>query len=219
MTVRGLATLALAAQACASVGEPASPPGPPPFEGVRRVALVRWVEDPSAARAKDALDALRESLDARGYETRVVEVGPRNGDRRDLESLFMRIDGRIAAGAARGRSGRGVDRVGDETAAVFAALDVDALAMVHRFERHPLATPFDSPFTPRPPGSVFDAPPPGESYRPVGALSLVSRAGHVVWLDWGTPASADPRAPANAAEAVDGILSVLAGRDADADEP
>ncbi len=212
MRVQAALALALAAVACATVGEQASPPGPPPFEGVKRIALVRWVEDPAAPRAKDALDALGESLGARGYATRAVEVGPRTRDRRDLAGLFTRIHARIAGGTGREAYGRGTDRAGGEAAAALAALGVDAVAMMHRFEGPlPPAMSLDSPFAPRTPGSPFDPPRSARPYRPIGALSLVSRSGDVVWFEWGTPPPEDPSAPANAAEAIDAVLRALAG--------
>ncbi len=203
--------LAFAVAACATMGEPAPTPGPPPFEGVRSVALVRSVEGAGAPRAKDALDALRESLEERGYRTRVVEVGSRGADR-NLERLFARIHSRIAAGA---RIGRGSGPGEEDAAAILAALGVDAMAMVHRFDALLPPMPLASPLAP-PPGSMMDPGGPQlQQYRPIGALSLVNRSGKVVWFEWGTTELADPGAPANAAEAVDAVLAVLAGREGD----
>ncbi len=206
--------LALGVAACATAESSATAPGPPPFEGVRSVALVRFLEGPGGQRAKDALDALGESLAQRGYQTRVVEIGARSREVAGLERLFDRIQARMSTGAGRDRLGRGTGRGEEDAAGVLAALGVDAAAMVHRFDMPP-PPPLVSPFRP-PTGSVFDQPgPEWKQYRPIGALSLVNRAGHVVWFEWGTPPSVDPGVPANAAEAVDAALAVLSGREGD----
>lgn len=209
MTTLRLAALAIAGAlclSCATMGEPA-PVGPPPFQGVRRIALVRIRPDPATARPKDPLDALAESLAARGYETRVVEVGPRVQDSlREVERLHERIEGWIAA-APHGRSGRRTEQTGTGSAEAVRGLGVDAVAMYHRFEDRPFAA-FPEPLLG------------GEGFprrrevvsRPAGALSLVDRDGNATFLEWGAPgAGLDPAAAVNAAEAIDMLLRVLAG--------
>jgi hypothetical protein len=212
MKTFGVAALALAAAACATVGEP--PPGPPVFEEVRTVALVRWRDDPSVARAKDPLDALEESLAARDVATRVVEIGPGGEDAgRALERLHSRLAARIPEGPPRGRGGRGVEPLGADAGDAVAALGVDAVALHHRADAFGLGA------LPRAPAPVLGEPfpPPGSSAtharrRPLGALSLVDRGGNAIWFEWGAPESElDPTAPVNAAEAVDAVLGVLAG--------
>ncbi len=62
MTVGPLraAALALAAlAACAPVASEGPPAGPSPFRTVKKLVLVRRVEDPGAPRARDPLDALK----------------------------------------------------------------------------------------------------------------------------------------------------------------
>lgn len=214
MKTFGVAALALAAVACATVGEP--PPGPPAFEEVRTVALVRWRDDPSVPRAKDPLDALEESLAARDVATRAVEIGPRTEDAsRALERLHSRLAARILEGPPRGRRGRGAEPLGADAADAVAALGVDAVALHHRADAFGLGA------LPRAPAPVLGDPfPPLASHpstayarrRPLGALSLVDRSGNAIWFEWGAPDSElDPSAPVNAVEAVDAVLRVLAG--------
>jgi hypothetical protein len=214
MKTSGVTALALAAAACATVGEP--PPGPPAFEEVRTVALVRWRDDPGVARAKDPLDALEESLAARDVATRAVEIGPRTEDAsRALERLHSRLATRIVQGPPRGRYGRGAEPLGAEAADAVAALGVDAVALHHRADAFGLgalprarAPVLGDPFPPSasPPSATLSL------RRPLGALSLVDRRGNAIWFEWGAPESElDPSAPVNAAEAVDALLRVLAG--------
>lgn len=206
--------LAVALAACATGGGP--PAAPPSFEEVRTVALVRVRDDPGAARAKDPLDALEESLARRDVATRVVEVGPRSeAALRPLERLHARLAARIVQGPPRGGYGRRAESLGAEAAAAVAALGVDAVALHHR------ADAFGIGALPPPPSPVLGDPfPPSGSYppamgsfrRPFGAVSLVDRHGNAIWFDWGAPDSElDPSAPVNAAEAVDALLRVLGG--------
>lgn len=207
-----LISLALAASAaCATVPEP---PRAPPFEGVKTIALVRWRAEGSA-RPRDPLDALKESLDGRGYATRLVELGRRPPEAlRPVERLFQRMGSRVGGGPLPDRPGR-VVRVGTEAEEAAAALQVDAVALYHRAAdttRFP-AEPEPHPF----PGPGFP-PPPMVTRRPLGALSLVDAKGNAVIFDWGAPEEPlgyDPSAPVNAAEAIDALLRVLAGDPAD----
>jgi len=211
MTSRPLAALALAgitSLSCATPGEPA--PGPPPFTGVRKIALVRWRADPAAPRPKDALDALAESLAARSYETRLVEIGPRSSnDLRPLERLHARVEAFVVSAAQGGQIGRArrrAERAGAEAADAVRQHGVDAVAMLHRFDER-----FPPPFSQAPAGSAFPRAP-GPPARPTGALSLVDRDGSVIWFEWGAPgAELDPTAAVNAAEAIDLLLRALAG--------
>jgi hypothetical protein len=200
---------ASAALACATVGEPASA-GPPPFTGVKKLALVRMRADRDGVRPRDVLDALAESLVARGYEVSRVEVGPNPAAAlRGVERLYARIDGTIASAQPRPRFGRRVEPAGADAAEVMGALGVDALAMFHRFDDRLLMPPPDAPLS----GGFFPTRPdqPGMR-RPAGALSLVDRAGNATWFAWGAPGGElDPTQPVNAAEAIDMLLRALGG--------
>lgn len=205
MTSMRSISLALAAAACAAVQEPA---GPPPFEGVKRVALVRWHEGGGAARAKDPLDALRESLEARGYEARVVEVGRHVPDAlRPAQRLHDRIAGEARSGWP--RAGDRVERMGAAAGEAARALGVDAVVLYHRREDWGLPTLSESRAFPRP--GLEPAVP---VRRPIGALTLVDAAGAARSFAWGAPGETldpDPSSPLNAAEAIDALLGVLSG--------
>ncbi len=199
-----LAVFAVAC-ACAAVQDPA-PAGPSPFRSVKKLVLVRRVDDPKAQRGRDAIDALKESLDARGYETRVVEVGSRE-DRalRDLDALEDRIGTRLwNRDAAPGR----VEALGKGAGDVVARLGADAVAGYHRL---------DARFAPLPPPiQPWGAPPtgalPAPRLPPTGALSLVAADGSLAWFPWGGQgAELDERQLLNPAEAIDALLAALAG--------
>jgi len=201
-----LVSLALAATAaCASVQEPA---GPPPFQGVRSVALVRWRE-PDAARPKDPLDALAETLAARGYQTRIVEVGRRVPDAlRPVQRLHDRATTETEAAWSRARSDR-VRRLGADAAEAVRGLGVDAVVLYHRTEDWRLPALSDPRAFPQP-----GLPPRAALRRPVGAFTLVDATGAARSLAWGSPGEAidtDPTAPINAAEAIDAVVRVLSG--------
>jgi len=201
------ASLALAA--CASGERP--PPGPSPFRTARRIVLVRRVQDPKAQRPRDPIDALKESLDARGYETRVVEVVPgQGGELRDLERLEESIASRLYREPGAGR----VEPFGADAGAVVARLGADAVAGCHRFD------PSLGVMAPPPPPTWTT---PSERKRwyaaavpPAGALSLAAADGRVAWFPWGGGAAdLDAHAPANAAEAIDAVVAALAGTPGD----
>lgn len=206
-----LVSLALAAATagCATTGEPVASPGPPAFQGVRSLVLARWTDDP-AGRPKDPLDALQETLVARGYAVRAVDLGRRTPpELRDLERLHERMATRIYGGAPRDRFARRVEPLGREAGEVVAKLGVDAVALYHRFEGRPLPGALPDPLAP--PGALFPGSPPVER-RPLGALSLVDRAGNALWYDWGAGSmEIDPEVPANPAEAIDALVAALAG--------
>lgn len=210
MTTSRLAALAIAGAlslSCAAVGESA-PAGPPPFQGVRSLALVRVKADPATARPRDPLDALAESLAAKGYETRLVEVGPRvPGSDRDLERLHAHVEGWIAAAPLGPAGHRRAEPAGPGSAEVVRRLGVDAVAMYHRLEDRPFAA-FTEPLLG---GGSFPARREAVA-RPSGALSLVNREGRATFFEWGgESAEIDPSAAVNAAEAIDMLLRALTG--------
>lgn len=207
-----LVSLAVAALAagCAAPREPAAPSGPPPFEGVKRLVLARWTDDPSG-RPKDPLDALKESLEARGFVVRMVDLGRRTpAELRELERLHGQLASRIYGAVPRDRlDRRRGEALGRDAGAVVAALGVDAVALYHRFDGRPPPGALHDPFAP--PGGIFPPAPPVDR-RPLGALSLVDRAGNAIWFDWGSPGlDVDPDAPVNPAEAIDALVAVLTG--------
>jgi hypothetical protein len=204
-----LGSLALAAAAaCATVPEP---PGPPPFEGVKTLALVRWREPDAAARPRDPLDALKETLDARGYQTRLLEVGRRVPDAlRPVQRLHERLGAYGGTAWPRAGSDR-AERLGPEAGEAARALGVDAVVLYHRVEDWglpPLSEPRAFPRQGFPDQAALR--------RPLGALSLVDAKGAAISFAWGAPGEAldpDPAAPLNAAEAIDAVLGVLSGGD------
>lgn len=211
-----LSALAIAGAAglsCATVGEPA-PAGPPPFAAVRRIALVRVRPDPAAARPKDPLDALGESLAARGYEARQVEIGRGAGpELRALERLHARTEGWVVSAPPRGRFGRRADALGADAGEAVRGLGVDAVALYHRFDERPFSA------FPEPPLGASAFPRRREPARPVAALTVVDRDGNAVGFEWGAAgAELDPSAPVNAAEAIDLLLRALAGDPEDGQE-
>jgi hypothetical protein len=204
-TARMAIAAALACAACASVEGP--PPGPSPFRTAKRIVLVRRAADRKAPRGRDALDALKESLDARGYEARIVEVGPgEDGGLRELDRLEERLASRLWSGDA--LPGR-VERLGPDAGAVVARLGADAIVGHHRLD------PWLAPPPPVPAQTWGAAPSPQQpapARRPAGALSLVAADGSAAWFPWGgAGADQDPRALVNAAEAIDSLLAALAG--------
>jgi hypothetical protein len=212
------AALACAASlSCATLGEPSPPPGPPAFAGAKKVALVRYRTDRDAPRARDTLDALAESLAARGYEVTRVEVGSRSqAELRGVERLFTRMDAVIASAQPRPRYARPVDSAGSDAGEVVRALGADAVAMYHRFDDR-LLMPLGDPTL----GGGFFPPPrmdhPGLR-RPAGAISLVDRSGNATWFAWGSTGSElDPTEPLNAAEAIDMALRALRGETGEED--
>lgn len=204
--VVALAALATAA-ACATAGESVAP-APPSFRQVRSLVLVRAVED-RGPRAKDPLDGLDESLRARGFTTRIVELGFRPPpELAPLERLFAQLEARAAAG----RQERLAAPVATQRDAgeVVARLGVDAIATYHRLDRR--LPPLPPPVAP---GSIFPPPRPPER-GPTGALALVDSAGTVATFAWGDGGSFDdPSVPVNAAEAIDHLVRALTGEPLD----
>ena len=205
-----LGLVALWALAACATTERAMPSPPPSFRAVRTLALVRGA-DARAGRAKDPLDALDESLRARGYTTRIVELGPGRPEQAALRRLCDELEAR--AGTPRPEqfgTGPYGDAGGGGRAAV-AGLGVDAVAVYHRLEaRRSLPESAGPPL-----GRLLPGPPVELEHGPLGALSVVDREGHVATFAWGeTTALDDPSVPMNAAEAVDLVVRTLAGEPA-----
>lgn len=209
------AALALAATlaACAPLAGEGPAPGPSPFRAVKKLVLVRRVDDPRAQRARDPLDALRETLAARGYEASIVEVGSReDAALREVDRLEERIAARMWN---RERVLARPEALGADAGAVVAKLGADACVGYHRLlDRLPPLLP--------PPAPGWGPPYPSEraavARRPVGALSLVAADGSAAWFPWGGQGSErDPRALINPAEAIDALLAALSGSAGDDD--
>jgi hypothetical protein len=215
MTRIALGALAALA-ACATGGQPFAPP-PPSFTEVKTLVLVRAAEG-RAGRAKDPLDGLDESLRARGYQTRIVQLDAKpSRDQAALEKLFLQLESR--AGAPRGdRFGpRPYGDAGKAAGETVAALGVDAVATYHRLDgRRPLAPASSEPLLP---GSMYQRPTLAPGGGPMGALAVVDRSGHVATFAWGEPTDTgpDPTVPVNAAEAIDLVVRTLAGQEPDDD--
>jgi hypothetical protein len=202
-----VATLA----ACATVGESSAPAAPPSFREVRSLVLVRAAYE-RVGRGRDPLDGLDESLRARGYATRVVELGASGKPAQPaLERLFLQLESR--AGAPRGERFGTLPfaEAGAATGAVVIDLGVDAVATYHRLEgRRPLGSVASEPMLP---GSALPGPQVVPERGPLGAIVVVDRRGHVATFPWGaTSALDDPSVPVNAAEAIDLVLRTLAGQ-------
>jgi hypothetical protein len=207
-----LAALA-AALACATVGERTAPAPPPSFAAVRSIALVRRADD-RGGRPRDPLDGLDESLRARGYATRMIDlVADPKPELEPLGRLFAQLE--VRAGTPRGER-FGVVAQGDAGAAagaVVADLGVDAVASYHRLEgRRLLPPPVQQP--------VFQGGFPTTQQAvpvrpPQGALAVVDRSGQLAVFAWGDSAAmADPSAAINAAEAIDLLVRALTGEPA-----
>jgi hypothetical protein len=214
--------------ACATTGGESASAEARPFAKVRSLALVRWKDSRAPAGQKDPLDALKESVVARGYSVRVLEVGSKTpAELRGLERLYGTLEARIAGAQPHDRFARHLDSLGADAGAVVAGLGVDAVATYHHFLQLPRALVADPLQPVEPPGAVgaplsgFPGPQPLPQ-RPLGAVALVDRAGTGTWYEWGAPSSiADPVAPQNAAEAIEALVRVLAGEpppDPDEDE-
>ena len=202
-----LAWAALAA--CATTGDPQLPSPPASFREVRTLLLVRSAEG-RAPGAKDPLDALDESLRARGYTTRVVELRPGRPAQAGLRRLFDDLEARAATPRSERFGTSPYGGAGASARAVVADQGVDAIATFHRIEPlRPLSDGAGPPLS----GELLPRAP-GIAHGPTGALSVVDRQGHVATFAWGeTTALDDPSVPVNAAEAVDLVLRSLAGEE------
>jgi hypothetical protein len=214
---KGLLAAGCAALACATAGGPAVPPAAPPFEGVRSIVLVR-VADDRDRRPRDPLDALDESLRAKGLATRTVEVGPRlRDDLKDVERLARDVEWKIRSspryGPSYGSDRRPTELLDRAPRALLERLAADAFAVYlrlgHRFDPYASAPPPGGPMPgSRPPGTYASG--------PTAALALVDREGTLLWFDWGGDEELEePRSRVvNAVEAVDEAVRVLAGEPA-----
>ena len=210
--MRWIGLAALAATACATAGERAPQPAPPSFRAVRSLVLARTPDD-RAGRPKDPLDGLDESLRARGYATRVVELGPgRKPELAALDGLFGRLEALAATRRGERFGPAPAGEVGPAAGEVVAALGVDAVASYHRLEGRIF---LPAPAAPQPFGGSLAAPPrPPRAAQ--GAFALVDRSGHVALFPWGESAgSAEPDGALNAAEAIDEVVRTLTGEPAE----
>jgi hypothetical protein len=205
-----LAAALLALDACASIA--AGPPaGPSPFLGVKKLVLVRRVDDARAPRGRDPLDALKETLDARGYETRIVEIGSgEDAGLRDVDRLEDRIAARMWN---RARTAGRPESIGADAGAVVAKLGVDALVGYHRLQDQLPPLPPPAPLGAAPYPARQAAPP----RRPAGALSLLAASGSVAWFPWGGREQLEPGALINPAEAIDAVVAALSASAGDDD--
>jgi hypothetical protein len=205
--MRSLSLALLAAAACASARETAPPPSP--FLGVRSLVLVRSLDD-RTHRPKDPLDGLDETLRARGFATRLVELRPGHGRELDgLDRLFGQLEARAGAGRTE-RMARPITSGGEGAASAVAALGVDAVASYHRFERRRPAELRPEPLA----GAPFSPAGPPAQPRAAGALALVDREGRVATFTWGD-AIDDAAMPANPAEAIELLVRALTGEGAE----
>ncbi|HYG69298.1 MAG TPA: hypothetical protein VD838_16620 [Anaeromyxobacteraceae bacterium] len=203
-----LVALAAVALACASA-RGGAPAATPPFEGVGSVVLVREVEA-REKRPRDVLDALDESLRARGLRTRTVEVGPAlRDDLKDVARVVRDVEWTIRQAPRYDPERRPAQTLGRDPGALLERLDADAFAVYlrlrDRFDRSPRPMPPDV----RLPGADPEAYP----SWPIAVLALVDRDGTLLWFDWGGPDELDvpDSRVVNAAEAVDEAVRVLVG--------
>jgi hypothetical protein len=206
---RGWPLVVFALAACATAGEPVLTPPPPSFREVRSLVLLRMADD-RLGRQKDPLDGLDETLRARGYTTRVVDLKPGKKEQAALERLYLDLEARAAAPRGERFGTRPFSSFGRGAADTVAGLGVDAVATYHRlgglrpFPQGEVGSSL--------PGTVFPGAPVAPGRGPTGAIGLVDRAGHAATFSWGeTTALDDPDVPVNAAEAIDLVLRALTG--------
>jgi hypothetical protein len=200
----GAAAALVALAACATAAGPAVAPAAT-FREVRSLLLVREVGEAREGRPRDPLDGLDETLRARGFTTRVVELGRGAAPgQAALARLFRDLELRAAASRAE-RIATPVRDAGRDVAATVGDLGVDAVATYHRLER-PRSRSAPPPAFP---GALPSAPPPP---APLGALVLVDRAGALATFAWGDGgALEEPGVPLNAAEAIEQLVRALTG--------
>jgi hypothetical protein len=196
-----LATLAAATLACVGLPVADEPPGPPPFQELSKLVLVRWVDE-RGVHPKDPLDAVGESLTAQGRIARVVDLG--EGGRRSgaLATLYRTVEARVGSGSP--HAAETVASLGADAARVLRDEGTDGAVLYYRLSGR-------LPVLPQPPmPGAFGADPPAPATPPVAALALVDRDGRLVWFGWG---SGDPSrtGPTTAAEAVEVLLRVIEG--------
>ena len=178
------------------------------FGGIRSVALVRRAGR-GEKRPKDPLDAVSESLAAKGVAVRVIELGGRD-DPKDVARLFDAAESR----ASSVDPNAAVGGLGDVTARTVRGLGVDAVVSYHRLAPYARALD-DHPLPGGGSAGAYGLPPP--SYRPLGALVVVGSDGQAAVFDWGArDAQLGPGAE-TPAEAVDAAVRALLGERGDPD--
>lgn len=202
----GLVLAAAVALGCAGAPVAPEPEGPPPFQGLARLVLIRWADRDDAARPKDPLDAVAESLAAVGRAGRAVDLGRTARGERALATLYREVEARLGGGLPRDRDPDGrppVERLGRRAREAVAAEGADGAVLYLRLAgRLPVLPPVPGTFGRDP---ALDGPAP-----PAAALALVDRDGNLVWFGWGG-GEPSPGAPVTAAEAVDALLRVIDG--------
>jgi hypothetical protein len=205
--MRAPSLIALALAACASV--PAGPPSAPPeqsFRDVKGVALLhrvpwRSAPAPDETRRRDPLDVLQSALAERGVKTVTVELPERPPpELSDVDALARHVEWTAERERPAG-AGPTVASVGERAGAILTRLGVEAAAVYVRAPEWGTRQP--SPFFDR---TMMTAPPPAA----VSAIALVARDGVVVTFAWGGGDPWGAVGPANAAEAIDAALALLA---------
>jgi len=190
---------ALAGCATAAAGPDQAPAAPEQaFRNVKVVAFAHRLAS-GEDRRRDPLDALQAALEERGRGAVTLElVGRPPADLAAVDALVERVA--AAADRAGGEAGPpDVASVGDRAAPVLDQLGADALAVYVRgvFWQAPPPSPFFERAPPPPPVAT-------------SAIALVARDGTVVVFSWGGGDPLGGAGLANAAEAVDAALALLA---------
>ncbi|HTN50997.1 MAG TPA: hypothetical protein VML50_01235 [Anaeromyxobacter sp.] len=202
MGSRTLAVLLLAT-GCASTGPAHRSLTPGPFEGMKRLILIREVDRPyQDGRPKDAIDAVREALEASGRVTRTVDVSARRGSSTTTPAadLFQRVGERRPTD-----TDFNADRV-DFAGPILADLQVDGAVVLFRWDLSPDLPPMSLPGA----GGA-----PAVRARPVSSLALVDRYGNLQWFHW---FPADVRLTGKMqtpGEAVEALVRVVSGQEAE----
>jgi hypothetical protein len=210
-TARPAALLACAAVALGCAGATSdAPTAAAAFRGVRSVALVRRV-DRGEKRPKDPLDAVSESLAAKGIAVRVIELGGRD-DPKDVARLFDSAESRASSVGP----DSAVGALGGDAARTVRGLGVDAVVSYHRLDSRASRALGNYPATPG--GGIAGAySRPTERYRPLGALAVVGTDGQAAVFEWGARDAQLGQGVETPAEAVDAVVRALLGEQGDPD--
>ena len=196
----------------------AAPGAAPAFSGVRSVALVRRPEH-AERRAKDPLDAVAESLAAKGITVRLIELGGHD-EPKDVARLFDEAESRASSGGGGGSTARGAAlTLGEDAGRTVRRLGVDAVVTYHHLEFRVGRTLGDPSLSP--PGAGMG----GGTYsprstapsRPLGALEVVGTDGQGILFDWGDRDEVRAGGAETPAEAVDAVVRALLGEPAEPD--
>ncbi len=203
-----LAALAFSAVSCARVQPP--PPGPPPFRVVKRVALVKWIER-GEVRRPDPLDGLGQTLQARGFEVSILELGPKlRDDLRGLDKLHDEASWHVGTGSLGAKRPRQAERLSTPTDALLDRLDADAIVFSYRLGQVPAWYQPAAPYGPFGPLGADPYARPRAPLRPAGAFTLIGRGGALLSFEWASQAGmAEPAMPANAAEAIEQLVRAI----------